>query len=227
MITSHCLHIHPPRTGGSTIRAALWRMSQIGLCRIVGDFGERSARVADYLTVYKFGFVRNPWAWYLSHYCWHRFRRFDEGATEPSWQFSRSTDDGIIDAKNEADCITFRDWLLRGFGREAARGEEPDFAPLPWRQQPYFSVTRIVRDMLYSADGVLLVNFVGRLERIDDDFQHVLRCSGLPMYTEEIPVVKSTTHKPCCEEYDDEMRELVADRDRWLIEEFGYRFEDA
>lgn len=229
MLTDRCLHVHTQRTGGTSIRSILWSLARAERLTIVGDFGERSVRAADFITVYKFGFVRNPWDWYLSRYCWHRHRRFDMGETTPSRQFALGADKGIIDATDEASCITFREFLLRGLDGDSKRGEEGGFGPSPWRLPPYFSMTRIVRDMMFSQDGERLVGFIGKLETFEADVRHLMKVIGLgDVFTGEhgvsLPQAKATVHRPYWEEYDAEMREAVAEHDAWLIGEFGYTF---
>jgi hypothetical protein len=69
-------------------------------------------------------------------------------------------------------------------------------------------------------------NFVGRFERIEQDFARLLTMLGLPQA--QLPVERhgsSGQHDPAA--YDETARRIVATRCAGEIERFAYRFEDA
>ena len=101
-------------------------------------------------------------------------------------------------------------------------------------------------EMLYDRDGKLLVDFVGKFERLQSDFDQV--CTQLGFTQSRLPHVNSSDKKSrelrrrirnrlrrnsensfrnYTEFYDAETRESVAKLYRGDIEAFGYTFDDA
>ena len=84
-------------------------------------------------------------------------------------------------------------------------------------------------DYLLNKEGELVVDFVGRLENFQEDFNEV--CSKIKMPNLLLPhknVSKKSQHnsskKHYTEYYDDETREIVAKKYTKDIEYFGYKF---
>ena len=73
--------------------------------------------------------------------------------------------------------------------------------------------------------GELLVDFVGRQERLAEDFRRV--CERLGLGEVELPHVgaRPRKHADWREYYDDALRERVGEHWRRDVELFGYRFE--
>jgi hypothetical protein len=80
-------------------------------------------------------------------------------------------------------------------------------------------------DYLAGADDALLVNFVGRFERLSEDAAHVFERLGLNGVA--LPHRNVSAHDHYSRWYDDHTRELVAQRFARDIKTFGYRFEQA
>lgn len=71
-------------------------------------------------------------------------------------------------------------------------------------------------------DGETLVDFVGRVEKMQEGFDEV--CDRLDLPRQQVPHLNASSHEPYWTYYDDETRELVAERYKKDIETFGYRF---
>ena len=163
------------------------------------DCGYLSREAFD--SLFKFSFVRNPWARLLSEY---RYRNYFHHRS-------------------------FRDFVLNRM-------------PPPGRDDKYRHVMPQF-DMLHDADGRLLVDFVGRFETLQADFDRV--CERLGLADSQLPHRNPSDKKSrdlrrrlrnwlyrngenslrgLDDFYDDETREAVARYYRQDIEAFGYEY---
>ena len=81
---------------------------------------------------------------------------------------------------------------------------------------------------LYSLDNKIIVDFIGRYESLNKDFQHVCEKLGLP-FDGQIPKEKSKIRQDnghYSHYYDSETKEIVRKQYAKEIELFGYSFED-
>ncbi len=131
---------------------------------------------------YSFAFVRNPWDWQVSLYCFmlktktHRHHK-------------------IVSELNSFD--EYVEWRCR-------------------------EDVRYQKDFIYSQEGKLLVNFVGRYEKLNEDFDKVCSVIGVNTHLSELNV---SNKKPYQEYYTKKSIELVREVFQPDIELFGYDFE--
>lgn len=152
-------------------------------------------------TFFKFAFVRNPWDWVISNYFWNI--RSNETRL---CRWLRSF--GLVWKIN-----TFREkhfWRHMETMKQYTRGTHPE--------------NRFQFSFLSDEAGTLLVDFVGRYERLQEDFDTVCDRIGIPRA--HLP----HRNRGCCrgktvtEIYTDRTRKLVAENYRKDIEFFGYRY---
>lgn len=79
-------------------------------------------------------------------------------------------------------------------------------------------------NMLCGRDGELLMDFVGKLENLQADWQTVSERIGIPHQV--LPVKNVTQRSHYQDYYDDESRQLVAENWAREIDLFDYRFEE-
>ena len=197
----HCIFVHIPRCGGTSIEDAIWHPPQK---RTVADLwagydknpyqtGGLQHLFATHIrqevgTVFerywKFAFVRNPWDRVISQYLYTLRQRSDLR--------------DLLDLPAEAPLDLY-------LSRLTAR-EHVQWAP----QRPF----------IYDGD-TLLVDFVGRFERFAEDAHRTFKRLGV---TKPLPHAKRSRRRHYHHYYDTTTRDLVAEIYADDIATFGYEF---
>jgi hypothetical protein len=184
--------IHINKTGGTSVERALHlRSERKTALQKRAEMGPEAFERA-----FSFAFVRNPWDKVVSHY---HYRRRTGRIYKRSYDGSGRGDPEI----------GFRDWVERAYG-----AHDPMYYNHP---QPFMAQTLWIND----EEDRCLVSFVGRFERLADDFQQVCRELGVKA---SLPHVKPSPHAHYRELYDDATRDIVARRFASDIDTFGYTF---
>ena len=147
----------------------------------------------DWEHTFKFSFVRNPWDRLVSaHRFWQPDSRLRHRLEHPDW--------------DESDPLAFRDWL-----HQMVESGVAERSPL-FQQWP----------MVTDDDGVLLVDFVGRFERLREDWLRVGERIGM---TRPLPRTHTTTHRHYSSYFDDRTADLISAACARDIELFDYELE--
>lgn len=118
-------------------------------------------------------------------------------------------------------CMCLQNPPTNAFQR-AVRERHADFADfIRCAGDPDLARVRMPQaDYLCDGDGALLVDFVGRFERLEEDFARLgLPASGM------LPRLNTSRHDDYRRYYTDELREIVAERFARDCAHFGYSFE--
>jgi hypothetical protein len=195
--------IAPPKTASSSVRKSLNPFSDIRSCGDVSSslyYHVKPEKLKKYFEdknwnwdeYYKFAFVRNPWSRCVSK--WEYRRRVAFGETNSSNQVKLA-----ITSRNLINkCGTFE-----GMIRQNNAGEPQHH----W---------------LFDDTGRKSVNFIGKLENLQEDFNTICDKIGIPH--QQLPHKNATKHKHYTEYYDEETKQIVEEKYAKDIEYFGYEF---
>lgn len=105
--------------------------------------------------------------------------------------------------------IGFGEWVKLTYG-----GRHPSYYDHPKMFMPQL-------DWISDADGRILVDFVGRFERLEEDFKEICQRLGARA---ELPHLKSSGHGGYRQYYDEDTARIVAEWFRRDVDRFGYEF---
>ena len=156
------------------------------------------SKVIDLEDVFSFGFVRNPYSRVVSSFNLHSNKRLVK-----SWRGGKKIKDfkqylKILEKQNLNPCSDF---------------ESVEFL-LACEQYPF----------LIDDNNSIKVNFIGKVENIQNDINFVTKTLGLEKVN--IPHLNKTSEKNYVEYYDDECKDIVTKIYKKDIEYFNYEFKE-
>lgn len=189
-----CIFIHITKTGGTSITNALFHVKS-------GHNTWKQYEIFDsekFNNYFKFAFVRNPWDRFLSAYIY--LKNGGDNSIDKNWadihlsEFD-NFEDFVISLKDKKQAPKILKWM--------------HFSP----------------QYLYLCDYKLKtkVDFVGRFENINDDFDYVKNKLGINSNLQHLRKSKRGNYK---EYYTQQTREIVANLYKQDIRIFNYSFGD-
>jgi len=197
---------HINKCGGTTISNILRQYVE----RRGFDHDKLSVRIKDCIgdskDYFKFTFVRNPWDKMTSFYHYHKRRKWDLG-----WPWDKNNSPEFGEFIKQIYDESF-DWKPVFCGRQFSSTYEQK-VPL-----------RVSNSYMWLVDenDKLLTDFIGKIESFQEDFDIICDKIGIPQ--QQLPHKNKSKHKHYTEYYDDETKQIVAERCARDIEYFGYEF---
>ncbi len=197
-----CLFIHVPKAAGNSIMQSLgtrWAHHK-DLARYRSELGDEQLR-----DLFKITFVRNPWDRVLSEYNFQRKKH------------QRADTVRLFLHREDGSERTFSEWVKYALSHPEAH------SPKDWGGRPSDHIHRMSPQYDWiSLNGQIAVDFVGKIERLQHDFDAV--CGRLKIPKIRLPRKNRKFHWHYSRYYDDETRDLVGDYYQSDIEAFGYAF---
>jgi hypothetical protein len=190
-----CIFVHVPKTGGISVSKSLFGNYSGGHYEI--EWYRRHYQKRTFSRYFKFSFVRNPWDRLYSAFNFLGSGGFHSG--DQQWF-----------EENLAKYTCFDDFVLAWLSTETVRSGHIHFRP-----QHRF---------LCSISGELLVDFVGRFESLEQDYEFVRQRIGGGADLKHLNSSRQNTDY--ARHYSREAAERVARVYSRDIELFGYSFAD-
>lgn len=198
------IFVHINKCAGQSVRRALPRGTR-GHNTIQHYLELVRQKRRDPLEYFKFTIVRNPWDKVVSFYHYHQGR---------DWGLFPWTRD------DEPDFNTFIQRLFvendGALALDVFRGRSG--------QSTHHLRLRNSLDWVSDEEGHVLVDFIGRVENLQRDFDEI--CDRIGIKRRQLPHANRSSHKPYHEYYNEESRDVVAERFQRDIDFFDYRFGD-
>ncbi len=193
------IYIGTPRSGSSALHYCLGS-------NFVTDAVQKDIDISNpkYKNYFKFTFVRNPWDRVLSCYVSKIVNAVKNPLPRKDEMSLYVKPISTLLGKNE---LTFDDFV------QFITHERDGSADPHWRAQHTFS---------YDVDGLLIADYIGRLEIIDEDFNIIRKEIGT-----DINIIRSSQSGkkgPYQDAYNDNSQKLIAERFKKDIQLFDYQF---
>ena len=228
IVTPRFVFLHLHKSGGTFVNAGL--MQHIAGARQIGYHLPRSMLPAQYATLPLLGLVRNPWSYYVSWYSFQRSR------PRPNALFQTLSNGGALDfAGTIRNMLSLdRDMALldrvlaalpAAYINQGLNLPGPALAPIRGSGLGFYS---FLYRYLYGPDITAVK--LARMEQLRVEVPPLLESAGEPVtsalrdYMSTAPALNTSEHAPHRQLYDAELAQLVAERDRLVIERHGYSF---
>lgn len=209
------IFIHLPRTGGTFI-SQYARAKPTKLRKQFNYYGQGinspshlpASSVRNREEHYLFGLVRNPFDWYVSQYSYFADKN-RTGKRIVEKEISENTDGGVFGTRFEKKFPTFKDWMM--FGLSCT----PNF----WFSNLYY--------YMFTMAGRNIMNHIGKLETIYDDFDYVLKTNGLEP---RVDLREYWGNRNASERtdyhnyYDEELVKIVKNKDKKILDLYKYEY---
>jgi|APSaa5957512493_1039668.scaffolds.fasta_scaffold53507_2 chondroitin 4-sulfotransferase 11 len=191
------IFVHPNKCGGNSIEYFFQGYLEVDH-RMLSEYQKEYPE--EYKNYFKFGFVRNPYERLVSVYHGRTQGKLVTVDLELSkYSFSESVkllEDGVM-----RYCVPLLASHLLGCKCE----------PIPCNRPWYLDEVQKIG-----------LDFIGRCEHFQSDFNTICDKIGIP--GQQLPHENASKHKHYTEYYDEETKQIVAEKYAKDIEYFGYRF---
>ena len=240
IVTDNFVYIHTSRTAGTFLNKLI--MENVPGARLIQYHGHLGDLPEEFSHLPVIGFVRNPWDWYVSMFADYRRKQqyvfqiiSDRGALNFEVTVSRFLELG----DNSVQSKRLLDQLVKAApktidSRNPTRRQLPGlrsehFGNFP-EDQGYYSW---LFQLMYESEFDHRIH-IGRFENLREEALRLFEETGTPItnsitaYLREAVILNSTRRpKSFVGAYPPKLELSVADKEKYLIDKFGYEFSEA
>ncbi len=240
IVTNHFVYIHTSRTAGTFLnKLILEHVPGAQLLQYHGHLGDLPAEFSHLPVI---GFVRNPWDWYVSMFFDYRrkqqyiYKIISDGGPlgfeETVSRFLRLGDNSVQSKRLLSRLVKAAPTIISAQtpGRRRHPGLKSEHFANYSEDQGYYSW--LFRLMFESKNSHRI--HIGRFENLREEALRLFTITGTPItdgitaYLEKSEVLNSSPRpKDFIGGYPPELEQLVADKEKYLIDQFGYDFSEA
>lgn len=188
------IFIHVPKCGGTSIEHVLQNESFVHEKHYHTSHRELNK---NYNSYYKFAFVRNPYDKIVSEYKWFT-------NTKHKYPVKR--------VKNFYKGVDFKTFLKIFTNWPKSKSNHN-----PNKGDYYHGL-----DYMHILQPINQMSYIGRFENLQQDFNII--CNRIGITQQQLPHKYKIKHKHYTEYYDEETKQIVAEKFAKDIEYFGYKF---
>ncbi len=236
LVTNKFVFIHMHKTGGQSINTVITQCMPDH--KFIGYHFPRQLLPAQYSHLPIIGVIRNPWDWYVS---WFAFNNRNE-INNPL--FYVLSDGGVADFKKTITNLVnlgsdtkasqqYRRALIGVLpntlkGNEGVGLTKDDIRHFSSNETGYYSWLFTRMHGLVEADKKMICRF----ENLQQEFSDIMNklsikeADAMEVGLEKSPRLNSSKHNHYSQYYDDDLRDLIALKEKSLIENYHYQFED-
>jgi hypothetical protein len=227
--------IHMHKTGGQTLINIIGQ--NIDDTQMVGYHYPIKMLPADVADLPVVGMVRNPWDWYIS---WYAFNTRPNVSNPLFFILSDGFQANYRQIIKNLICLGSDQKSSQNYRRALI-----DILPETLEDNNGVGLTKeSIRELEGSQDGYYSWQFkrmhgelddklhIGRFENLQEDFLSIMRNLTVPEADamqssfEKMPRLNSSSHSHYSKYLDSELKDLIAEKDAWLINQFDYGFEE-
>ena len=240
IVTKHFVYIHTSRTAGTFLNKLI--LEHVPGAQMLQYHGHLRDLPREYSHLPVIGFVRNPWDWYVSMlFDYRRKQQYvyqiisDRGALGFEATVSRFLNLGdnseesnkLLDQLIEAAPTTIS---ARNSGRHQLPGLRSEYFLNYPENLGYYSW---LFNLMYKTEGDHHIH-IGRFEDLRREVVRLFTITGVPITENISSYIKRAKTLNCSPRpknfiggYLPELEQLVAEKDKNLIDNFGYKFPEA
>jgi hypothetical protein len=237
IVTDHFVYIHTSRTGGTFLNKLI--IEHVPGARMLQYHGHLRDLPEDFSQLPVIGFVRNPWDWYVSMFFDYRRKQ--------QYVYRIVSEDGVLGFEatvsrllrlgdNSAQSKSLLGELVKVAPqaintRIRARRHLPGLTSEHFANFPedcgYYSW---LFQLMFESKRAHQIH-IGRFEKLRDEAKRLLTITGTPITTDIDAYISeagalNSSPRPMqyAGGYSPELKQLVADKERYLIDRFDYDF---
>ena len=240
IVTDHFVYIHVSRTGGTFLNKLI--MENVSGARMIQYHGHLRDLPEEHAHLPVIGFVRNPWDWYVSMYFDYRRKR--------QYVFQILSDRGALAFRptvsrflNLGDKSEQSNRLLQQLARVAPKvinAQKPGRNELPGLRSEHFAdypagigYYSWLFQLMFETERSHRIH-IGRFENLREEALRLFEETGTPV-TKAIATYLNAARKlnpsprpkSYVGGYGPKLEQSVAEKERYLIDRFGYEFSQA